>query len=497
MIAKKNDIPFLIIVTVLSALVSLALGSTDTKVELYGVAGLLGIVLVLAVIVKPDFGANVLIFAIYSNVSAQLSDHGYPGIIKPLVAVVFGAILIRNYYAGQLPTQRRSTLFTEIFLALYLIVLAASYAVADNKERAITETFDYIKDIVILYVILFSLRDWQSWRRAVWVLIIVTAVLSILGVYQIAVGTTTQEFFRFSTVEIQGVFDGDQNGTSRIGGPVHDPNLWAQILVAVIAILLFRIIHEPDPLIKLFSIGLVTPMLIVLLDTYSRGGYLALMVVVALLLFVYETRKINPARIAMIVGALIIIIPFIPAGYVARFESLNLLSSDSAGNSSVYQDSSLRQRSSLMRTAALMFSRNPLLGVGAGNFRNNYQKYNEILGLELEIGEVEAHSLYLQVLSETGLLGAIAFLGIIVTTIYSMSKMMKSMDSSAIARLNISWLASLHLAIIGYLVAATFLHNVYIRYFWILIALSLSGMQVAEEQLRDLQKKETISGIIN
>ena len=71
------------------------------------------------------------------------------------------------------------------------------------------------------------------------------------------------------------------------------------------------------------------------------------------------------------------------------------------------------------------------------------------------------------------------------------------MDSSAIARLNISWLASLHLAIIGYLVAATFLHNVYIRYFWILIALSLSGMQVAEEQLRDLQKKETISGIIN
>ena len=130
MTVQRNDFYYLLSVVALSGLAAYALGNSNSNIQLYGLAGLMGIALVLAVIVKPNLGANVLIIAIYSNVSANMSDMGYPGIIKPLVAVVFSAIMIRNYYAGQLPVDRRNTAFTETFLILYFLVLAASYLVA-------------------------------------------------------------------------------------------------------------------------------------------------------------------------------------------------------------------------------------------------------------------------------------------------------------------------------------------------------------------------------
>lgn len=487
---QKNDLSFLLFVAILSGLVALALGNSDTKIQLYGVAGLLGIVLVLAVIVRPNFGANVLVIAIFSNVSAQLSDHGYPGIIKPLVVVVFSAIMIRNYYAGQLPAERRGTAVTEAFLIMYFIVLTASYLVASNKDRAISEITEFGKDLVILYTILFSLREWGTWKQAVWLLIITTAVLSLLGVYQIVTGTRTQEFFRFSTVEVQGVFDNDNSSTARIGGPVHDPNMWAQILVAVIPLVIFRIIHEARLRWKLFAIGMLASMFIVLLGTYSRGGYLALIIVVILILFFFERKRINLLGATAVFAALILLIPFLPSNYVSRFESLSLLTSSSTESSGIYEDSSLQQRSSVVQTAMLMFLDNPLLGVGAGNFRNNYQKYNQILGIEFQYGEVEAHSLYAQIISETGILGLIAFVGIVFSIMFSMSRIVSLMRHSPFFSSYIPWIAAFQTAIVGYLVAATFLHNDYIRYFWILVALSMTAVQLIDEQFKNVDHSE-------
>lgn len=484
MTVQKKDFTFLFVAILLSGIAAIVLGTSDENIEIYGIAGLLGIVLVLAIIVKPNFGANVLIIAIFSNVSAQLTDHGYPGIIKPLVVVVFCAIMVRNYYAGQIPTDRRSTAVIEMFLIMYFIVLAASYLVASNKDRAMSEVVDFGKDLVILYTIIFSLREWKTWKQAVWILIFTTAILSLLGVYQIATGNHSQEFFRFSTVEVQGVFDNDNSSTARIGGPVHDPNMWAQILVAVISLAIFRVIHEQQLKWKMLGVGILISMLIVLLDTYSRGGYLALIVVLAMIFLVFERRRFNPTSAIISFALLVFLIPLLPSSYVARFESLFLLTSSSESSAGIYEDGSLQGRTSVMQTAVVMFSQNPLLGVGAGNFRNNYQKYNQLLGIEFEYGEREAHSLYAQIISETGILGAIAFLGIIFSLLSGLGRSVRSIKHLPAFKSYVPWIASLQVAIIGYLVAATFLHNDYIRYFWIFVAVSMTAIQIIDEQVK-------------
>jgi O-antigen ligase len=488
---RNNDFLYLLLSISLAGLAAIALGNSDAKVGLYTAVGALGIVFTLAIIIKPSLGANILIIAIFTNISDNLTDRGYPGVVKPLVAVVFIAIMVRNYYVGQLPKDRKKTVFIEVFLLLYFVAVASSYLVASNKERAMADILDLGKDIVIIYTILFAIREWTSWKQAIWLIIATTAILCSLGLYQIVSGNYGQDFFGLAQLELQGVFDGDNSSTLRINGPIGDPNMWGQVIAAVMPLVLFRIIHEPHAKTKFFTMGVAGILLFVLLNTYSRGAYLALLVVVFLTFFVLE-KKINPFVIIAGIGLMILVIPLLPQSYSARFQSLTALTPVSTNSGGVYQDGSLQGRSSVMLTALSMVADNPLLGVGAGNFKNNYQKYNQILGIEFEYGERDAHSLYTQVLSETGILGSITFLGILISLMSALSKSLKSIKDLPDYKIYGPWIRSLQLSIVGYLVASTFLHNDYLRYFWILVALSITVIQLVDEQFNYRERASSL-----
>ena len=62
-------------------------------------------------------------FAVFSNISDELTNNGYPGIIKPLVVVVVATIVARYIYFEKAPTVRSKTVRIEAFLFLYFLVL--------------------------------------------------------------------------------------------------------------------------------------------------------------------------------------------------------------------------------------------------------------------------------------------------------------------------------------------------------------------------------------
>jgi putative inorganic carbon (HCO3(-)) transporter len=481
-LTKNNDLLFILISIVMAALAAVVLGNPDTELGLYGIAGILGVVMVMAIILKPNFGANILIFVVFTNMSRQFTDHGLPGIVSPLVIVVFGAIMIRNYYAGQLPTDRKKTVAIETFIILYFVAMVLSYLAAADKDRALSAIEDFAKNIIIIYTVLFSLREWGTWKQAIRVVVLTTAFLCSLGVYQLITGNYSQNMFGLAVASTEGVFDDDEGGTTRLAGPVRDPNMWSEIIVAVIPLVLFRIINDTGLKDKLFGSAILSMLLIVLLNTYSRGAYLALMVVGALTFIVY-VRRINPLVAFGAFGAVILMIPLLPSSYIARFDSLSFLTPSSEGESGIYEDGSLQGRSSVMLSALAMFADHPLIGVGAGNFQNNYPKYSQIVGIEFEYGERDPHSLYTQIMAETGLLGLIFFIGAMVSLLGGLSKSIKSIDRFPSFKSYVPWLISLQVSIVGYLVAAIFLHNAYIRYFWVLVALAITAIQLIDEQL--------------
>jgi putative inorganic carbon (HCO3(-)) transporter len=73
-----------------------------------------------------------------------------------------------------------------------------------------------------------------------------------------------------------------------------------------------------------------------------------------------------------------------------------------------------RERLLRWGTAIAMFERNPILGAGYGSFAFSYINDPAILGSKSKYG-MGAHSEYLQVLSETGLVGFIGWMWIIIS----------------------------------------------------------------------------------
>ena len=105
----KNDLFYVFMSIIVATIGVVAVSNANTKVGLYGLLGLLAIAVVMAIIIRPSLGANILVFAIFTNISDALIKQGFPGIIKPLVAIVSLALLIRYIYAGQLPVWHRKT----------------------------------------------------------------------------------------------------------------------------------------------------------------------------------------------------------------------------------------------------------------------------------------------------------------------------------------------------------------------------------------------------
>lgn len=471
--SKKTSLIYFILVVVLSTIVSIAVGLEDLELKLFIIFGIFGIALAVAIILNPSFGAFVLIVAIFTNISRLVTDEGFPGIILPLAAIVSVGIIIHYFYNFRSNNGRKIISQINLFIFLYFLVLALSYFVSSDSDRALSQIIVMGKDIAILFCIVFAILQSKEWKQAIWIIIITTSFLCLLGLYQRITGNYSQTFFGLASVR----FDDSLVGAEkiRLSGPINAPNLWGQVLVAVLTLAIYRIVDEPRSIIKFFFILVTGLYLFAILNTFSRGAYLAVLIVIVLIFF---ERRFNPLIVLTMIGVSLVVIIFAPSNYISRFESLFALSPENEYG--IYEDSSFRGRSSEIQAGQEMFFDHPLLGIGTGNYENNYQEYAQKIGIEIRLEERQAHSLYVEILAETGILGALTFGGIIITLmagLYQANKTAQEIEYLSSWRL---WLTSIQFSIIAYLITSLFLHGAYIRYFWVLVALAIASIQITE-----------------
>lgn len=462
----KNDYPYVFLAAVISILVATAVSNPGESVGAFALLGLAGIGVVMSIVVNPKLGAYVLIIAVFTNISAHLTDAGLPSVIKPLVAVVFVSILIRNYYVGQIPFDRPKIKQIEVSITLFFFTSLGSYLVASDKDIAFASLFDLAKDIIIIFCILFCLRKPEDFKGAITVLIVVTAILSILGIYQFVTRDFSLTFFNLANL----------HKDIRIGGPINEPNMWAQVVVSVIPFAIFRLLHSPSNQKLLYS-GLLIILLINFVNTYSRGGYIAFIISI-LLIMIFFTR-FNLLFISSIVGLSILLIPLLPPEAIARFETLNVFTQ--GNQAGIYEEGSFRGRTSEMIAGIQMFADYPILGVGLGNYPVNYQKYAQIIGIEYRAEQREAHSLYAELLAERGILGFLSFGALVIFLFQSLSKARISLSFTPYYDEWSPYISATQVSLIAYLIAAIFLHDAFIRFLWVFVALALALIQIIHE----------------
>lgn len=481
----KSDLFYVLMSIVVAAIGVVAVSNPNSNLGLYGLMGLVAIAIVMAIIIRPSLGANILVLAIFTNISDLLTKQGYTGIIKPLVVVVAVALLLRYLYTGQIPLGHSRTAKVEYLLLAYFMAVIASFLVASDKTTAMSEITDLGKDIVIIYCILFALRQPQTWKQTAWLMIMTTVLLCLLSVYQFVTNNFDQTFFQLATVQMDRAL-----GTSpipRVGGPINAPNLWAQVLVAISTLIMFRLFHEKQLLKKLIALLSLGIILYVVLNTYSRGAYLVLAVNAVFLLLVFR-KPFNPIILITSVVLLVLMIPLLPPTYRERFTSLFVVTTENG----IYQDTSLRGRSSEMLTGLAMFSEHPILGVGAGNYKTNYQRYAQLIGIEFRAEERDPHSLYIQLLAETGIIGTVAFLAMVFFLIDTLNKTCRALEKWPQLADWLPWVSAMRFVILSYLLTSIFLHNAYIRYLWIFIAMALTAIQITHNMLTNGERNLSI-----
>ncbi|MFN8455462.1 MAG: O-antigen ligase family protein [Anaerolineae bacterium] len=466
-----NLISLFLVSTWIAALLIITIGYRETRFGLLALGGIAGLVVAVTIFKWPQIGVYLLVISVFTNASTILTDQGLPGINKPLTALVFLTIMVKRFSARTPLLPLRGA---ERFFLAYGGVWLASIVVAKDQAIVIDRVIDFIKDFAILLCVVYVLSERpDGWKRLIWLIIISAGVLAGLGAYQALTGNTHQTFFGFSKYVIAQIVEGSED-SGRLNGPLDDPNFWGQTLVSILPLALYRLLDEQKIILKIIAALSALFIALAILNTYSRGAFMAMMLV---LLLVAIERRIKFSLIVSIIPAVFLIMQFLPAGFTDRLQTLSIFTNE---DSNVQSEVSFRGRSSEMMSGLNMFADHPFLGVGVGNYIQHYQKYASRLGLEYRTEGRRAHSTYLEIAAETGLPGLITFGGLFLSVFLNLAQTRRKLRILPDYPRWSTWISGLQIGISAYLFTSTFLHGDYIRYLWLLVTLSVALFHLAD-----------------
>lgn len=437
---------------------------------LYILLALFGIVVFLVSLYSEDFGLLVLVFTSYSRFSDILIEyHGFVSFAKPFIAVLVATILVRWGLFGERP---KGWLRPAILFGLFSLTGLFSLFYSPVPDRVMNQWFDDLKDILIAMIVVVLLQRGPMFRRVLWTLVAVGLFLGNLSVIQYFTGTFDNDYGGFAiSQEHQIVGEVDD---FRSTGPIGDPNFFAQIMVVLVPIAFERFLHEKRTSLRLLALWAFGVSVLSVIFTYSRGGFLAMAAGMLIIFLYYPPRGI---QIPVLIFSMTVFALLLPPNYVERLSTLTELFTPT-GNLRT-EEMSLRGRLSENLTAIEMVKTNPLFGVGLNSFNYLFPEYSKKLGLALVATEREAHNLYLEVAAETGLIGFLVLvivLGACMRTLLRARGLFERADMPEYSGMVTGFMAGL----VGYLVAALYIHNAFPRYFFLLLGIAMAVRLVVE-----------------
>lgn len=260
------------------------------------------------------------------------------------------------------------------------------------------------------------------------------------------VGTVAASFaFHSAMAGFGAVLSGGARYYGGTGGPFSDNNTYAVGCVMVLPLLIaFAQNIDRQWLKRAFQVA-VPLTIVTIVSTYSRGGLLALLAAGFVFILVQERRGLLLACVAALVPV-VLLIP-LPEGYAYRVSTI--------GTYEEVGEGSALGRLHFWRVALAMAADRPL-GVGLWNFESTYDQYDFSRG---EYGTRRAvHNSHLQVLTETGWLGAFCWVTMFAAAfvITLRSKRRASRMSPEDARLISTVANALMASMFGFLVGGTF-----------------------------------------
>lgn len=406
-----------------------------------------------------------LIFVSYTRLSdALIREYGLFSVAELIIALLT-IVLAARWLTRPISSTPDRLPLPILLLAIYGLIAFASLFYARDQARVVEALEDFAKDAFIAMLVVFSLRRATTLRLAIWILLATGLVMGGIGLYQQMTGNFEQNILGLGTASIQQIVG--RTSDYRIAGPVGDPNFFAQIMLVLVPLAIERLWHEKRLFLRMAAALALVVSLLTIVFTFSRGAFLGLFVMFLVILIYYRPR---PSAILIALLLFIPLLYLLPQTYIQRLETIsNIL----PWSSEAPRELALRGRLSELAVGWQMFQDHPFLGVGLNNYPAHYLDYSGSVGLDPRLEARSAHNLYLQVATETGLLGLLAFGAILWLAFRVLLRAPAEFrrlaldDTAEIAR-------AFTIGLVGYFVAATFLHAAYPRYMWLLLGIAFA-----------------------
>jgi O-antigen ligase len=475
------------VVTILGAI---AAGIIAADAPLLAVALASAVFLGVAIILYPDVATLATIAILYSNAAViAVRFHGVPIFMAAFVPLLLVVPLARDLIVRRLPVVAPPTMPWMIAL-LFIHVLSALFS--DDLVRSWDAVVVFIVEGFALYFLLINvIRTPEMLRYVTWTLLIVGGLISLPSIYQDLTNTYDSIYLGFAQAADATIRTGETTILGdvvqrRLAGPIGETNRYAQVLLMLVPLGIFRFIGERSQVLRWSAAALTAVITFAVVLTFSRGAAVGL---IALLLALALLRMVKGRHLLAIVLGLAIVLTAMPqyATRIATITEVGAFAGEQVNRGTV--GGSFLSRLTETLAAGLAAVDHPLLGVGPDMFPIYYEEYAQTVGLLVRNDATrEAHNLYVGLAAELGFPGIIVFLVICVMTL---RMLLRARRRSLVRRPDLEQLTTpFLLALLTYAVTGMFLHLSFARFFWLIMAVATAAAVITLREMDEADAAE-------
>lgn len=410
-----------------------------------------------ATLVQPQIGILMWFWISIMNVQQYTWNIGYE--LRPAL-VVGGATLI-GWLLSRDPKRPPGSPVV-IFLGALTFWMAVAAAFAIHPDVAIPKWEEYTKILLMTFVAICIVQSERRVNQLVWILVISLGFYGVKG----------------------GLFTLLSGGNFRVWGPpgtfIEDNNALACALTMGLPLIQYlRTVTQN----RLLRWGLAITMGLTVLSivgSYSRGALLSLMVMMAFLAM--KTRH-RVATVVITIGVFIAALMFVPQTWYDRMATIE----------TYQQDESAQGRFDAWNFAFRLALDHPLTGGGysIGEDEVLFDHYVPTAPINRA-----AHSIYFQILGETGFVGLAIYLLLLISSFLAarnVVRLTKDRPDLAWAR---SLAAMLQVSIVGFAVGGAFLSLGFYDLYYALVALVAVTQHVVRSTIAKVAEGTDVGRVI-
>lgn len=316
-----------------------------------------------------------------------------------IMAIFFGMWTVMNMASGKL--TGKSVRGVSCAMVIFVIAIATSVVTAYDMADAFRIALFVLSSLILCYCVYANLDSREKLVRFLAIVLAFVTIAACMGIVQGIRGVEVDlEFVDVSA---------NEGMPGRVYSTFSNPNNFAELLLLFLPFFVAFALVTKSKTLKVFALLGFCLTVTALAMTYSRSCWVGFALATVAFVCLYDKRLIIPLIFVVIAA-----VPFLPESIMNRIFTIGSM-----------DDSSNSYRLFIWESCLNMISDYGITGIGLGpeSFKAVYPGYAS----PVAITAPHSHMLYMEVVIEMGILGAVGFFGYIFGSVKKVGGAMRNM----------------------------------------------------------------------